>query len=141
MKTCLFAGFRRRLARAQLALTGPYKLLLTRGFAADAGFHDVLADVSKEVQAKGYIAGGVSVPCEWATEGADEVLHGIDATWPDSSIEADGAVLYVDQGDNPLVCYWHFAEAMNEKDAPGGVVKSRNAPFRFYLPDGAMRVS
>lgn len=83
--------------------TGSFRVMLTRGYAP-AKAHAVRADVEGELEADGYLPGGLPLDTTGSTR---FTLASRDAAWPLLSETPDHAIVYADMGGpvaDVLVC-------------------------------------
>lgn len=88
--------------------------LLTDAYVPDQDNHNVWSDVSaNETSGTGYTAGGEILANATITYDAPSntiTLDGDDVVWPDSTISAQYAIVYVDNATKPLAGYVDFGE-------------------------------
>lgn len=88
--------------------------LVTSSYTPDQDAHDFFNDVTNEVSATGYTAGGATLANKAVTQDNTDnegVFDADDVTWSSSSIVARGAVIYKDTGSaatSPLIAYIDF---------------------------------
>jgi hypothetical protein len=104
----LFDTFRGRIAHDAIEVG---VMLVTAEYVPDPAKHARRSDVTGEVVAEGYAAGGVKTASKLkrGTGGIEIVLGG--ARWAESSITAHGAVYFVRRGkaaDDELILYVGF---------------------------------
>jgi len=89
--------------------------LVTEGYTPDQDSHQYFDDVTNELPTgNGYVAGGQTIAGQTLfTDNTDNeaVADGDDVTWPDSTIEARYAIMYISTGDpatSPLIACIDF---------------------------------
>ena len=104
------------------------KVILVNGYTVDADNHQYYSDVSaSEVSGTGYTAGGQALANKTVTQDNTNdkaVFDADDVSWANSTISADGCILYKDTGvatTSPLICYMPF----------GSTVSSNNTEFKI----------
>jgi hypothetical protein len=96
-----------------------FSVMLTHGYTPDKAAHTTTADVTNEASGGGYAPGGASVAITITDPSSTETDIGLGgASWPSSTIDADGAVYY-DATNSALVAYIDF----------GGTVSSLSGLF------------
>jgi len=105
-------------------LSDNIKCILVSGYTFDADNHQYYSDVSgSEISGTGYTAGGQSLSNKSVTrDDANDVaiFDADDVVWANSSISADGAILYKDTGtasSSPLIAYYPFGETKVSSDS------------------------
>jgi hypothetical protein len=96
--------------------------LVTSTYTPSADNHDFFNDITNEVSATGYTAGGVTLTVTTSQDNTDDegVFDASDASWASSSITARGAVIYKDTGTpstSPIIAYIDFG---TDKTSDGG---------------------
>lgn len=87
--------------------------LVTSTYAPNIDSHDFFDDVTNEVSATGYTAGGNTLTVTVSQDNTDDeaVFDATDTSWASSSITARGAIVYKSTGvasTSPLICYIDF---------------------------------
>lgn len=96
--------------------TDTIKIMLTNGYSPNIDSHNRRDDVTNEVSASGYTAGGVTLTSPTLTQDNTNDLGKFDAADVSiaANITADGAVIYKSTGtaaNDPLVCFIDFGSA------------------------------
>jgi hypothetical protein len=89
--------------------TDTFKMLLVTSSYTPDKAHASRADITNEVTGTNYAAGGKEVDCI-VTTGTDKTILTFAAeTWPESTITARGAVVYLDDGTaaNDLLVFYN----------------------------------
>lgn len=116
MANIIFNSFKRDIMNGGIDLdTDTIKVaLVTSSYTPDQDTHDNFDDVTDEVSATGYTAGGASLANKAVTaDNTDNegVFDADDTAWGSSSITARAAVVYKDTGTpstSKLICYFDF---------------------------------
>ncbi len=95
--------------------------LVTSSYTPNAGTHTHFDDVTNEVSATGYTAGGATLASKTVTTSSTKaVFDAADVSWTiTGSVTAAGAVVYKDSGTSstsPLICYFDFGENKTATD-------------------------
>lgn len=92
---------------------------------ATLGASTTVYSATNEVVGSGYTAGGtVLTNVTPTTSGTTAIYDFLDATWPNSTITAAGALIYNSTNDNRAVCALDF----------GGTKNSINSTFAVVFP-------
>jgi hypothetical protein len=93
-----------------------YVALCTSSYVPSKDNHDFFDDITSEVSATGYTAGGQEITCTVTQDNTNDrsvVTVGASTTWTTSTITARYAIIYKSTG-NPatsnLICYIDFGE-------------------------------
>ncbi len=104
------------------------KVILVNGYTVDPDNHQYYSDVqSSEVSGTGYTTGGQALANKTITIDTvndKAIFDADDVSWLNSTISADGCIIYKDTGDpltSPLICYMPF----------GSVISSNNTEFKI----------
>lgn len=90
--------------------------LVTSSYTPDQDAHDFFDDVTNEVSATGYTAGGATLASKTVTQDNTNnrgVFDATDPSWTTSTITARGAVVYKSTGTagtSALICYIDFGQ-------------------------------
>lgn len=135
MASIVYNSFLEDLGRGDIDLdTDTFRVMLVNGYTEDKT-HTTRADATPEASGTGYTAGGETTTL---TLTKDNVNNRLDVefsnvSWANSTITADGAVIYKDNGGaasgDPLVCYVDFNQSIASTNAAFAVTFS--APLRF----------
>jgi hypothetical protein len=109
MADLIYNSFSEDLANGDITAAGPFKMLLVTSSYTPDKAHADRSDITNEVSGTGYTAGGKTVACT-VTTGADKTILTFAAeTWPESTITARGAVVYLDDGTaaNDLLVFYN----------------------------------
>jgi hypothetical protein len=109
MADLIYNSFSEDLANGDITAAGPFKMLLVTSTYTPDKAHADRSDITNEVTGTGYTAGGKTVACT-VTTGTDKTILTFAAeTWPESTITARGAVVYLDAGTaaNDLLCFYN----------------------------------
>ena len=109
MADLIYNSFSEDLANGDITAAGPFKMLLVTSTYTPDKAHADRADITNEVSGTGYTAGGKTVACT-VTTGTDKTILTFAAeTWPESTITARGAVVYLDTGTaaNDLLVFYN----------------------------------
>lgn len=115
------------LLRAGVLQSPTVRCMLVNGYVPDVA-HTVQSDVTDEVDAPGYIAGGVTVLSLSQVSSGELVLTLGNAAWPSLTTSVTGAVYYaVQDGSQDLMCYIDLNEPVvgGLLIAPTSIVLSR----------------
>ncbi len=127
MPNVIFNSFKRDVGLGLINLgSDPIKMMLTNGYTPNKDTHAKRSDVTGEITGTGYTAGGVTLPNKTYTQNNTNdtaVLDADDVTIANSSLTADGAVLYKSRGGassaDELIMYVDL----------GGTITSTNSDF------------
>lgn len=116
MANVIYNSFKKKIMDGSIDLdTDTIKVaLVTSSYTPDQDAHDFFNDVTNEVSATGYTAGGATLANKAVTQDNTDnegVFDADDVTWSSSSIVARGAVIYKDTGSaatSPLIAYIDF---------------------------------
>lgn len=116
MASLLYNSFVDDVARGNIDLDTDtfYALLVTSAYSPDKDAHTKRSDVTNEVSATGYTAGGKATACTVTKDTANDKVTAAFAptNWPASSITARAAVIYKRRGGaasaDELVAYVDF---------------------------------
>ncbi len=119
MAVTFFNNAKEAILNGDIDLTNDtIKVMLTSGYTMDADNDNYYSDVSaSEVSGTGYTAGGQALSNKSVTQDNTNDLAKFDAddvTWSNSTITADGAIIYKDTGTgstSPVIAYYPFTSA------------------------------
>lgn len=98
-------------------------LLVDSGYIVDIVAHSNLDDVTNEVSGTGYTAGGKLLANKTITRDDTQnwsVYDADDSIWPNSTITARAAIIYLDTGTPATSTLLTFADLVVDKSSNGG---------------------
>lgn len=125
MADVIYNSFKQKIMNGSIDLdTDTIKVaLVTSSYTPNQDSHTVFSDVTNEVSATGYTAGGATLSGVTVTQDDTDnegVFDATDSAWPSSSITARGAVLYKSTGvagTSPLIAYIDFGQDVSSVGA------------------------
>ena len=136
MATQVYNSFKSAIMGGSISLSADtIKVALTSAYTPDISAHSTYSDITTEVNGSiGYTLGGETLTSVTLIQdnGDDEgVMDAADVTWENSTITANGAVLYDSSYNNQLIGYVDFLSSKSSSGSTFTIVWNSEGVLNF----------
>lgn len=136
MATQVYNSFKSAIMGGSISLSADtIKVALTSAYTPDISAHSTYSDITTEVNGSiGYTLGGETLTSVTLIQdnGDDEgVMDAADVTWENSTITANGAVLYDSTYNNQLIGYVDFLSSKSSSGSTFTIVWNSEGVLNF----------